>query len=198
MSPKKFSALILAAGTSSRFGMNKLLLPFGGKTVLESTIGKFCLNEIDEIIVVGGAFMEDFKKAIHIKKVKWILNSDYKKGMSSSLRIGLSNLQNGSDGVFVTPADMPLFKTATVKRMIAKFEKGKILIPTFGKKKGHPVLLDRELFDKFASYRSDKILYDGIQRNLRQVELIDVDDEGILVDLDLKEDYEKIRHRTNE
>ncbi|MBL7996169.1 nucleotidyltransferase family protein [bacterium] len=191
----RFSVVILAAGTSSRLGSDKLSLPLGNKSILEHTIHNFFLDAIDEIVIVTGKFKPDLQKEDITPKIKYVDNPDYQAGMSSSVRRGLEHVSSSSDAVFITPADIPLFDITTVQHMIDVFSPSKIIIPTYHGKKGHPVLLDRLFSEQCLNEHSEKVLYDVIKKNNEAVELLPVEDEGILLDIDTTDDYEKMKKR---
>lgn len=189
----RFSAVILAAGESARLGYDKLSLPLGTETILEHTIAKFLIDSVDEIIIVTGRFIPECRSSITSPKVQWLHNPDYTLGMSSSVKKGIRRLGGSSDAVFITPADIPLFRAATVQMMIAAFTPSKIIIPAYKGKKGHPVLLDIDLARQCLRTQSDKVLYDVIKKNQNAVELLPVKDAGIAMDIDTAEDYEELK-----
>ena len=193
--PNRFSVVILAAGTSSRLGSDKLSLRIGNKSILEHTINRFFIDAIAEIIIVTGKFKPDLQKKNTSPKIKYVNNPDYAAGMSSSVKRGLECISPSSDAVFIMPADIPLFDVKTVLHMIDVFMPNKIVIPTYHGKKGHPVLLDRFFTKQCVNEQSEKILYDVIKKNEGAVELLPVEDEGILFDIDTTEDYEKMKKR---
>lgn len=189
----RFSVVILAAGESSRLGYDKLSLPLGEKSVLEHSVGKFLIDEVSEIIIVTGKFIPQCRSSISSPKVRWVNNPDYLLGMSSSIRKGIEHLHASADGVFITPADIPLFRPATVQSMIRAFTTNKIIIPTYHGKKGHPVLLNQYTARQCLTSPSEKVLYDVINENQNTVELLPVEDEGIVLDIDTNEDYEVLK-----
>lgn len=189
----RFSAVILAAGESLRLGSDKLSLRLGNKTILEHTISKFLADEINDIIIVTGKFISEIQQKKVSPKIRWVHNPGYSNGMSSSVKKGLEHISPSSNAVFITPADIPLFKTETVKQMISVFTEKKIIIPAFHYKKGHPVLLDRIFAEQCLTEKSEKVLHDVIKNNHAVVQLLPVEDEGILRDIDTPEDYEGMK-----
>jgi molybdenum cofactor cytidylyltransferase len=190
----RFSAIILAGGESERFGQNKLLLPLNGKTVLENTVDRFSDGSIQEVLVVVGRLAGDYQKTIGIKKIKWIFNPDCSTGMSSSVRAGIRCLSPDCDAVFFTPADIPTFRRDTVTAMMHRFVSDRIVIPEYHGHKGHPVLLDKSIAQECLTLPSEKVLYDVIHNRENSVARLAVEDEGILIDIDTMEDYERIKN----
>lgn len=191
--PNRFSAVILAAGESARLGSDKLSLSLGPRSILEHTFSKFSAEAITEIIIVTGKFVPELQKNILLPKIRWVHNSDHAEGMSSSVKKGFEQVDPFADAVFITPADIPLFKAGTVAQMIAFFSTNKIIIPTYDGKRGHPVLLDRDFIEQCLIEQSEKILYEVIRKNNTSVELLPVEDAGILLDIDTMEDYEALK-----
>lgn len=189
----RFSVVILAAGTSSRLGSDKLSLPLGNKSILEHTMHKFFLDAIDDVVIVTGKFKPEFQKQKTAPKIKYVDNPDYEAGMSSSVKKGLECISLSTDAVFITPADIPLFDVNTVREMIGAFSQKTIIIPTYHGKKGHPVLLDKFFSEQCMNEHSEKVLYDVIKKNSVSVKFLPVEDEGVLLDLDTKEDYERMK-----
>jgi len=189
----KFSSILLAAGSSERFGRNKLLLPLRDKTVLETAVDNFLIPELAELLLVTGAFHAEMIRMKFPEVVRIVYNPRFDLGMSESIRIGLTHASASSDGIFITPADVPLIKQETLHRMIEKFTKGNIVIPTHQNKKGHPVLISREIARSCVRNSSEKILYDTIKAHRDRVELVETHDPGILMDMDTSEDYENLK-----
>lgn len=189
----RFSAIVLAAGESARFGTDKLSLTLGPRSILEHTVGQFYTIGITEIIIVTGRFAYSIPEKLTPPKIHWIHNPDYSSGMSSSVRSGIGRIDPSSDAVFITPADIPLFKSDTIRQMMAGFSTKKIIIPVHRGQKGHPVLLSTEIAKKCLFSQSEKVLYDVIREHTDAVTLLPVEDEGVVLDMDTAEDYEALK-----
>src|SRR5580698_10589119 len=98
MKPRPFvSGLLLAAGSSSRFGSAKQLAELNGLTLVERAVRMLSESEVDEVVVVlGGHAREVRKKVSSGKKARVVVNPDYRTGLSSSLRAGVNALDAGS------------------------------------------------------------------------------------------------------
>jgi molybdenum cofactor cytidylyltransferase len=174
--------VILAAGYSSRAKTNKMLLPLQNKTVLEKCIETF-YDDTDRIIVVGGyRFSEITPITLKYEKVKPVYNKNYPEGMFGSVKEGLKQTRGGR--IFITPGDYPLIKASTVKTMLGL--SGNIIIPRYFKEPGHPVLISRRCISDICGggYSS---LRDFITLNKKTT--VEVDDAGILTDIDTMADY---------
>ncbi|MCK4421720.1 nucleotidyltransferase family protein [candidate division WOR-3 bacterium] len=179
--------VVLAAGFSKRAGGFKMELPLGGKTLLERSIeGMYHISE--RIIVVGGYRIERIREILEpYKKVDVVYNKDFESGMFSSVKKGVSEVT--ALRFFLLPGDQPLVREEVYKRML-KID-GDIIIPTCRGKKGHPVLMKSHLIGEILKEPDDSTLRDFIHK--KGATLIEVEDEGIILDIDVLEDYERIR-----
>ena len=181
----KTEGIILAGGLSSRAGTNKLILEIDNITIIEHCIlGMY--DYCSKIIVVGGHRIDDIKK--HLKKyskVDLIHNENYLDGMFSSVKTGLKHLEG--DRFFLTPGDYPMINKSTYEAMLKVNED--IVIPTFNKKKGHPILIKTHLRDEIVNNPSINSLRDYIWK--KEPVTLEVEDSGILFDVDTMDDYYK-------
>lgn len=188
-------AIVLAAGYSSRANAFKMTLPMGQMgemSVLEQTISKF-EGLCGRIIVVAGfqaeIIQEEIAKIIsknaYSFQIKFVYNENFNQGMFHSIQKGRNEVN--APTFFITPGDCPLVKKETVQ-LLAK-HKGNVVIPSFDYKGGHPIKLSSEV--------KQKILETNPESNLRVVlggyekQYMNVDDAGVLMDVDTPEDYQK-------
>ncbi|QIN80479.1 NTP transferase domain-containing protein [Rubrobacter marinus] len=102
------SAIVLAAGAGSRFGGGKLLAPFGGRTLIETTLDGLRGAPVDETIVVVGSEGERLRSLSDAYGVRVVENPGWAEGMSTSVRAGLGACSSGSRAAVVALADQPL------------------------------------------------------------------------------------------
>ena len=185
-------AIVLAAGYSSRANAFKMTLPMGQMSVLEQTISKF-EGLCSRVIVVAGfqaeIIQEEIAKIIsknaYSFQIKFVYNENFNQGMFHSIQKGCNEVN--APTFFITPGDCPLVKKETVQ-LLAK-HKGNVVIPSFDYKGGHPIKLSSEV--------KQKILETNPESNLRVVlggyekQYMNVDDPGVLMDVDTPEDYQK-------
>lgn len=192
------SSIILAAGMSKRMSIgNKLLLKYKNKSILENTIININSSDTSEIVVVLG---HDFNITSQILKnttLKIVNNTDYLKGMSTSIVAGIKLINWSSEGVMVCLADMPLIKVSTYNNLINKFNEAndtkKIIIPTYKRQKGNPILFGKYYFNFLLKLKGDKGARDLIKKRSDYVILVDINDDGIVRDIDNYKDYENIK-----
>jgi molybdenum cofactor cytidylyltransferase len=185
----KLEAIVLAAGYSSRANVFKMTLPLGQMSVLEQTISKF-EGLCSRVIVIAGFQADLIKEEIakfnnYSFQIKFVYNENFNQGMFSSIHKGCNEVKASS--FFITPGDCPLVKKETIN-LLAE-HKGDVVIPSFRYKGGHPIKLSKVV--------KQKILETDPESNLRVVlsgfkkEYINVDDPGVLMDVDTQEDYQR-------
>src|SRR5271170_7918908 len=119
-------AVILAAGTSTRMGQPKQLLPLGGTTVLERTIDNVRSAGLVEMVLVLGASAEAIRRQLPqslLEGLKVVVNQAYRRGMASSLREGLSALDPQSAAALIILGDQPLIRPHTLQQIIAGYHR---------------------------------------------------------------------------
>ena len=119
----KIGAVLLAAGSSVRFGAdNKLLVNIGGQSVIRSVAEAMTQGDIiSEIVVVTGYDQPLIERALDGLRLRFAHNPNWPKGMGSSISVGVSALSSNLDGSFITPGDMPLVPAALLERLIEEF-----------------------------------------------------------------------------
>jgi len=183
--------IILAAGESKRMGSPKMLLPFGGKTVIERVVENVVSSEVDEAIVVLGASGMEIMKRIEKLPVKYCFNSNYREGMLSSVKCGFSFLPDEYEMVMVLPGDYPGIGPGTINMLITRFmdSQKKIVIPLFRGRRGHPILISYELRKEVTRLSPEKGLKGLLEMYSEEVLEIKVDDKAVINDIDTIEDY---------
>lgn len=189
----KFGAIILSAGLSSRMGEFKLLLPWtDGQPILRHTVSKFTALDIDPIFVITGHQAEQVKATLSDLPVTCIHNPDYVTGeITSSLKVGLQNMPDDVSATFITPADMPLIPEGVISGLQASYQAQNIFAPIYQGQRGHPILLDRAYWADMLALLPAGLPRDVIQANKQNLKLIEVDDEGVVIDLDTPETYQR-------
>ena len=186
-----YSLLILAAGESRRMGKDiKQLLPFGKHSLLEHVLLKFLnIPLISERIVVLGSSIESIVP-IKPPSFKIVVNKNYKKGMTSSLKIGLSAVKKSNHLIFM-PFDYPLLKKATIESLIRhhKTNSGKIIMPSYKMKKGHPVIFDRVFLNELSRVSPKRGAREVILKNSESIVYVPTSSIGVLLDIDTPLDY---------
>jgi len=182
------SAIVLAAGESTRFGHCKQLQLIGEKPMLEHTLDHVRLSRASEIIVVLGASAQEIQKQIRLEPERVIFNPHFAEGMSSSIQAGLRAASGHA--ALVVHADQPFVKPETMDRLIDEYERvrPKIVMPMYNGSRGNPVLVDRALFAEMMSLRGDIGFRAIFEKHAASIAQVAVDDPGVIRDVDKPSD----------
>ncbi len=187
--------LILAAGESSRMRKDKALLTYHGQTFLEGITAKLRQAGVERVAVVLGHHAEQIQQAATLEGVDIVINRDYQQGQTSSLQTGLRALEGAKpEAVILCLVDHPAFSPETARRLMEAFAQNHppAAIPTFQGKRGHPVLIGRELFRELVSLPSDRGANGVMRQHSDRTVFLEVDDPGILLDVDDPETYRRL------
>lgn len=200
----KISALLLAAGESRRMGQPKLLLPWGGTTVLGQVVATFAAAGVDEILVVTGGNREPVESLVKELTDRFPLRAVYnpgfaRGGMVSSIRCGIEALFSSpssslSGAALIGLGDQPQVREETVRRIWTAFvETGKpLVVPSYRNRRGHPWLAARPLWEELLALSESVTPRQFLTAHNGSIEYIEAD-ETILQDLDTPEEYARQR-----
>lgn len=191
---KKFGAVVLAAGLSSRFPEWKLDYKINGQSIFYHSISHIAPS-VEKIVVVGGynyKILEEklnyYEKKIS-RKTKLVYNKNYENGdMFESVKIGLMNIN--TQYIFIVPADMPFIKTYVYETLKLFKEMADVIIPSYNKKGGHPVLISKRVKQEILKPNSYSTLKDVIDHFKKKY--VDINDKGVIIDIDSKEDIDNL------
>ncbi len=187
----RIAAVILAAGGSSRFGSPKQLALWGDKTFIEHSVNVALASLAQPVIVVLGAEIEQSQKLLsHHHPLSIIVNDDWAKGQSTSMKVGLTALPPNVGGVLFLLVDMPGITPGLINALIKRHQQtlAPLIWPEFEGKRGNPLLFDRSLFDELQQIRGDTGGRPVLLAHQDQAERVVVETEGILQDFDRPED----------
>ncbi len=191
------SAVILAAGFSSRMGTLKALLPLGGRTVLEQCVALFRDCGIDDVVVVTGHRVEAIGPIAALSGARVAHNPQFADGMYSSIQAGVRLLAKQSSGFFLLPVDIPLLRCGTINLLTRSFAMApaQICHPVFDGRRGHPPLITADLIPVILGNTHPQsglrnLLTFLEQQQPSQVREVSVADANIHLDLDTPDDYQ--------
>lgn len=197
MEQKRVAGIILAAGQGSRMGKTKQLLSFQGKTILEQVIDNALKSNLHQVIVVIGHDAHEIQRRIDLSCVEFVLNEDYEKGQSSSLKKGVAAASPECEAAMFLLADQPLVGGDIIDFMIQAFlqKNPPIAVPVCNNKRGNPVIIHRDLFPQLQTLTQDtgaRVLFHKYQDKILRIE---VEDDAVLFDVDTWEDYQKLQKK---
>ena len=186
-------AMVLAAGLSRRMGVQKLLLPFGGKTVIAHIVDQIIESTVDETYVVVGHEGERVSRELSDRRISIVVNSEYESGMLSSVRCGLIALPQECRAVLVALGDQPSLTTKLLDQMVRSFKETekKILVPIHNGRRGHPVMFSLGYRDEILTRYDDVGLRGLLNAHPDDVFDLSVSTSSVLLDMDYPPDYQR-------
>ncbi|HEV2500664.1 MAG TPA: nucleotidyltransferase family protein [Terriglobia bacterium] len=192
------AGLVLAAGESRRMGRDKALLEYQGQPFLEVILGNLRNAGISRVVVVLGHNADRISNAVHLGDAEVVINSDYHLGQTSSLQAGLRALDPSEvAGVLLCLVDHPAASAAVMRKLQDAFQQtgATVVIPVHQERRGHPVLISQALFKELLALDPAQGANTVIHKYLNTTYLMEVDDAGVLLDIDEPGDYQNRRQR---
>jgi molybdenum cofactor cytidylyltransferase len=191
------SALLLAAGTSSRFFGTKQLAQIGGATLVERALDAVPTPDVRETVVVVGHDAESVAKTIGARKgVRVVVNAGYRAGMGSSISAGISALVEDTEGAMLLLADQPFVTRTLLRQMLRAFARqgaSGIVAAAQGDLVSPPAIFSRKYFGQLAGLRGDQGARSVLKENAGDVALVRVRSRRALTDIDTQDDLEAAR-----
>lgn len=183
--------LVLAAGASSRFGSDKRQAETSnGKTVLQATLTNIAQTGLSCVLALKP---EDELLNLEQSGVTTLVAPRAAQGMGFTLADSLPGIERW-DGVLVMLADMPWIEPQTILTVAKALRRDNIIAPSFSGKRGHPVGFGRDFFSEFASLQGDEGAKAVVVAHIDKLELVEVEDKGVLQDIDVPEDLQQLSH----
>jgi molybdenum cofactor cytidylyltransferase len=182
--------LVLAAGAATRFGSHKQLALLDGVPLLEHSLRAIAAALVDRVVVVLGAGADEIVASLDLHGAEPIVCPRWAEGQSASLACGLAELA-ACEAVVVTLGDQPRLAPDAVRRVIAARDGAAAVRATYGGLPGHPVLLERELFEPLRDVSGDR----GARNLLLSVPVLEVpcEDLGGGEDVDTPAELDALR-----
>ena len=193
------SAIVIAAGESKRMGRTKQLLSWHGKVLLQHVLDSILGSEVDEVILVLGCEAERILEKVNTRKIKVVINPDYRQGMITSIQHGLVALRKGAEAFFVVLGDQPGVSSQIYNQLIREFHRvypsQKILLPTYQGKKGHPALFSIDYREEGSRIKGDVGFRQIILDHPQDILQVEMNTDAVLNDIDTPEDYDNLVKR---
>jgi molybdenum cofactor cytidylyltransferase len=183
------AGVVLAAGTSARFGgRNKLLASVEGKPLVRRAVESFS-EALPEVVVVLGHEADAVREAVGDPQVTFVENESYATGQASSVRLGVEAVRDGADGAVFGLGDMPDVRPATIATLVDAFGAGvgDPIVAAFEGKRGNPVVFGQAYFDRLAAVSGD-VGGREILRSAAGTALVATGDPGVVRDVDTPAD----------
>jgi len=187
------TAVVLAAGASTRMGAQKLLLPLGGEPLVRRTVRQVCDAGFDEVLVVLGSDWENTLAALEGLPIRHAVNAEHATGMGSSFRTAVSHL-GGSAAAMFALADQPFLTANEYRRLLDAYrdEAPAIVSVRYGDVTAPPHIWASEFFPELAVLKHGAR---SVLEKYRDRTLVLHFPADLLMDLDTPEDYELVKSR---
>jgi molybdenum cofactor cytidylyltransferase len=192
------TAIVLAAGESTRMGAAKALLADpDGRPFVARLVRTFAEAGVADVIVVTGSRHDDITVALQRDgaAARVVRNEAPSRGQLSSLWVGLHEAERlDADAALVTLVDVPMVRASTVRAVIEQWRRVRapIVRPAIGERHGHPVLFDRSVFEELKRAPLDEGAKAVVHAHEATLLNVPVDDEGAVTDVDTPADYQRL------
>jgi len=187
------TAILLAAGQSKRLkDENKLTKLFKGKPLINHILYSLIKSKVNKIIIVlGFEHLKIKTKLLKNKKINFVINKNYKKGMSSSIKTGLKKLPKNSKGFLIVLGDMPNITKTTINKIclsIIRSDK-EIILPKFKNKTGNPIGFKYSMIKNIYKIKGDRGAKNIIKKNNKKIKFLNINSKSILINLNTKRNF---------
>jgi molybdenum cofactor cytidylyltransferase len=191
--PGQVAGILLAAGTSSRMGSNKLLLDLQGESVLRHAARRALAGGLAPLLVVLGHQAERARRELSGLPCETVLNAGYERGISSSLQAGVAALPAQAAAAMVLLADMPHVTAPMIAEMVARYRatSAPLVISDFAGVNAPPMLYDRSLFGELLTATGEGCGRQIVKRHRSAAEVL-AWPAAALADLDVPDDYARL------
>jgi molybdenum cofactor cytidylyltransferase len=190
----RVAGILLAAGTSSRMGENKLLLEIGGEPLVTRVARRALAGGLDPLVVVLGHQAARSRAALAALDCRLVENADYASGQPSSVASGIAALPDDSDAAMILLADMPFVTAEIVRGLIDRRREtgARLVVSRYGEVQAPPALYDRSLFGELSRMTDGRCGREVIARHRDEAEFVVWPGER-LADLDTPDDLATVR-----
>ncbi|MBI3168724.1 MAG: nucleotidyltransferase family protein [Chloroflexi bacterium] len=183
------SAIILAAGKSTRMGRQKLLMPWGDTTVIEKVIRTLQASGVEDIVLVTNSEI-----AAQITNYNLQITLNNKDEMLTSIQLGLQAQKPSAEATLICLGDQPQIEEGSVRSVCGAFQtsRSNLVVPSHQMRRGHPWLVARALWDEILAMREGS-MRGFLNAHADEIEYVNLDTSTILQDIDTPEDYLKYK-----
>lgn len=196
------AGIVPAAGRSSRMGTPKPLLDAGGRSFLQAVVAALSGGGCAPVVVVVRDGSGPVAAMARRAGARVVENPDPSPGPIASLRAGIRALEGAEategsqrrvEGVAFCPVDHPRVRPGTVEELLEAFRAAEApaVVPAVEGRRGHPVIFGRELFDELFADDLEEGARSVLRRRGEEVREVEVEDEGVLVDIDTRREYRR-------
>ena len=187
------AAVVLAAGSSTRMGRNKLLLELAGESVVRRAVRAAVQAGVDRVVVVLGHEEDRVRAELSGLACRTIVNPDHAQGVGTSVQAGVREAAD-ADAVVVVLADMPFVTAGMIAALVERYRAtgAPVVASHYGDVQAPPTLYDRALFAELLSIPGERCAKQVVRRHEHEAAVLDWPVDA-LKDIDVPADYEGIR-----
>lgn len=192
--PRPVAGIVLAAGSSTRMGRNKLLLDLEHEPLVHRAVRAAGEAGLEPLVVVLGHEAERVREAIRGLPCRLVVNEEHARGVRLSLQKGLREVPPETPAAVVILADMPFVTAAMIRALVERYRDGGrlLVVSQYGEVNAPPTLYDRSLFPELLTMTGEGCGKQVVRRHLPEATVVDWP-EAALSDVDVPEDYERVR-----
>ncbi len=190
------AGILLAAGTSSRMGRNKLLFELEGETLLRRAARTALAGGLAPLVVVLGHQAERARAELAGLDCRAVVNPGFELGITTSLHAGMDTLPEEVSGLAVLLADMPYVGAEMIAELVGRYRASDapLVVSCYDGVDAPPMLYDRSLFGELREMADGRCGKRVVKRHRHEAEVVARPAEA-LTDLDVPEDYERVLGR---
>lgn len=182
------TGLVLAAGSSSRLGQPKQLLPYRGTTLLDATLDVARACRFDQLLATVGGASREVRDTVDFTDVDVVENVAFTSGCSSSISAAIEAVDDRSDGLVLLLGDQPNVSPDTAGRLVALAGRSPLGVCRYIDGRGHPFWFHRTVFDDLRSLHGDKAVWKLLESGRYDVTEVAIAG-AIPLDVDTWDDY---------
>ena len=186
------AAVVPAAGLSRRMGQEKILLPYGRSTLLETILETLASAGITDIVAVLRPDLPEAAERANRAGARVLINAHPEEEMIISIRLGLEALSPEIRAVFIWPADHPAVSLATIELLARRADPARALLPSYRSRRGHPALIGRDLLPSIEKIPPREGLRHLWRMRPEALIEVPVEDQGVVQNVDTPEDYRQL------
>jgi molybdenum cofactor cytidylyltransferase len=187
------AAIVLAAGSSTRMGRNKLLLEIGGETLVRRVVEAAGGAGVDRVVVVLGHDEARVRAELEGLRCETVVNPDHARGAGTSLHTGVRHVAADASAVVIVLADMPFVTASMIAALVECYRatRAPVVFSRYGDIQAPPTLYDRALFAELLAIDDDRGGKQVVLRHQAEAEAVEWP-ESALHDVDSPADYDRI------
>jgi molybdenum cofactor cytidylyltransferase len=177
-------------------GRNKLLVEVNGEPIIRRVVERALSSHVDEVIVVLGWEAKKIRDALEDLSCRFVVNNEYRKGQSSSVKTGLKEVAHGIEAILILPGDVAMIESRSIDMVVEAYgnAKNSIVVACHGGRSGHPILFSKNLFKEIELI--DEVTFglkSVVRRHESEIRMVETGSENVLRDIDTPNDLKRLK-----